>query len=154
MPIIKKIVHNNAEVFIWEILEDETTLLNLIDKRLINGIEKLKKEKAKLQWLASRVLLTQVLDQQNIQFDGSNKDEYGKPFLSNCDWNFSISHSGNFAALIISKDNFIGVDIETKFEQTFRLKEKFSTEKELNFIGDDDQKSSLIWSAKESIYKA
>jgi len=154
MSIVKSINSNSSQIFIWHIVEDETTLLNLVDNRLLYGIEKAKKQHPKLQWLASRALLTEVLNSNNISFEAIKKDEFGKPFLSNCEWNFSISHSGNYAVLILSKNNFIGIDIETKFEQTYRLKEKFSTNYELDFIGNDSRQSALIWSAKESIYKA
>lgn len=154
MPIIKKINDNSSEIFIWEIDEEKNTLFHLTDDRLKKGFEKIVKEEPKLQWLASRALLSAIIKEKDIQFDSIKKDEFGKPYLTNCEWNFSISHSGKYAALIISKNNFIGVDIETKFEQTHRLKNKFSTDFELNFIGNDFQKSALIWSAKESIYKA
>lgn len=154
MGIIKKIIHNSSGVFIWKIEESENELLQKIDKNLLTGYHKIKKPNHKIQWLASRALLSQVLKDKKIQFTGLIKDEFGKPHLNGNKLKISISHTFNYTALIISNKNKVGVDIETKFDQTFKLRTKFCSAKELEFIQKNPKKSALIWSAKESIYKA
>lgn len=154
MPLEKTLDIDSSKILIWKITENESDLIQLCEDYLITNIDSYKNEKARIQWLASRVLLTIALKTNNIKCDGVSKDEFGKPFLINSEWHFSISHSGNFAALILSKNDFIGIDIETKFEQCFKLKSKFACNSELEFINHDAKKAALIWSAKESIYKA
>ena len=153
MPIVEKIVNEQCFVFVWIITEDEEKLISLCNSMFLNDLGKYKKIENRLQWLASRVLITQVFADFGVDCN-IKKDEFGNPQIVNSDWNFSISHSGEYAALILSKNDFLGVDIETKFNQCHKLRSKFCNDFEIDFIGDDILKSTLIWSAKESIYKA
>ena len=153
MPVIKKIETEEALIHIWRIEENLTELSGLIDSRLSKGSDKIVSEKAKLQWAASRACLSQLLSNNNISYNGIQKDEYGKPHLINSECNISVSHTDGYVAAIASKNNFVGVDIETKFNQAYKLRSKFMNQKELDYAGDDKLKSTLIWSAKESIYK-
>ena len=62
----------------------------------------------------------------------------------------SISHSKKFAAIIISK-NKVGLDIEQISEKPLRLSSKFISD---NIHQDlTKEKATLIWCAKEAIYK-
>lgn len=77
-------------------------------------IDKLKKETDKLVSILGEYLLAQLLkkyyniDYKKVKF---NYNKNGKPFISNYNIFFNISHSHNFAACIIS-DNECGIDIE------------------------------------------
>ena len=66
--------------------------------------------------------------------------------------NISISHSKNFSGIVIGK-NRVGIDIESFRKKILNISLKFLNEKEKFAIGEMD-KLTLIWTAKESIYKA
>ena len=80
-------------------------------------------------------------------------NEYGRPFL-NDDKHISITHSFEFAAVLISEQE-AGVDIEKNREKIKIIQHKF-VNFERGFIHKDDdyiQQLTVIWGAKESLYK-
>ncbi|MDP4151280.1 MAG: 4'-phosphopantetheinyl transferase superfamily protein [Bacteroidota bacterium] len=89
-----------------------------------------------------------------------------KPFLSSEKYHFSISHSGSFAAAIVSATGRVGVDIESITPRIRALAHKFVGESEQQALPGDPQAVpgdppafpgeemlTLIWCAKESIFK-
>jgi phosphopantetheinyl transferase len=82
-------------------------------------------------------------------------DEFGKPHL-NSDKHISISHSHNFAAVIIS-DKTVGIDLEWAREKIIRIADKFASG-EMHFLLPENkqdyiEKLTVIWGVKESIFK-
>lgn len=154
MAIVKQFRNKESEVYVWEITEQGNELITKINPLFITDLVKITNKNVKIQWLASRALLTQIVERKNIGANTIEKDEHGKPFFTHSDWYFSLSHSGSYACLIISKKALTGIDIETKRHQSFKLKTKFCSPIELHFIGNNIQNSALIWSCKEAIYKA
>ncbi len=81
-----------------------------------------------------------------------------KPFLPGEAFHFSISHCGDYAAAIVSKDKRVGIDIEIPVDKILRIKDKFLSpvEKE-NFsvesLNADKKMLTLLWSCKESVFK-
>ena len=89
-------------------------------------------------------------------------------------WNaFSISHTKNFVAVIVSNEP-VGVDIEYKSDRIFRITEKFMSQEELktlacfsntfadisknaekttNFSTETQKFALLCWCAKETVFK-
>ena len=79
-------------------------------------------------------------------------DKAGKPIFSQ-NKRLSISHSGNYASVIISDHN-VGIDIEKISDKTIKIKDKF-LDIELNYPQELNNQISLVyWNIKESIYKA
>jgi 4'-phosphopantetheinyl transferase EntD len=83
-----------------------------------------------------------------------------KPFLESERYHFSISHCGRFAAAIVSTTNRVGVDIESIVPRIGTLAHKFVNEEEMDLLRgtlprplQTDALLTLIWSAKESIFK-
>jgi len=156
MGLIKTIQNEKSIISIWKIEETKEELFSLIDERIRD--EKMLSSRLHsnriIEKLASRALLSTQLIASKINYAKLEKDEYGKPYLVNCMYKMSISHSGNYAALILSENNFTGIDVEINFEKAFRIRKKFMNSKELESTGQDSKKATLIWSAKESIYKA
>ncbi len=58
-------------------------------------------------------------------------DDHGKPYLVNFDYEISLSHSYDYAAVMISKDKKVGVDIELMKEKIDLIKHKFLSVEEL-----------------------
>ena len=86
---------------------------------------------------------------ESIVFD---KNESGKPYAVNADVFFSISHSGDTVICAVS-ENEIGTDIEKIKNIRIRIAEKFATEAELEYIGDDINRFFEIWTLKEAFFK-
>ena len=81
-----------------------------------------------------------------------SKNGFGKPFAVNADIRFSISHCESFVVCAVS-DNEIGIDIERIRDIRFRAAEKFCTENEINYIGNNLKRFFEIWTLKEAFFK-
>ena len=79
----------------------------------------------------------------------------GKPIL-NSEFNISISHSHEIAALVVSNKKIIGLDVQFKESKILNIQNKFLNEFEKLNIGDDPTVDilTMVWTSKESIYKA
>ena len=77
-----------------------------------------------------------------------------KPFLANEEYHFSISHCGDYAAAIVSKTARVGIDIEIPTPKMEKIAHKFLNEDEKASFGMTDiRQLTLLWSAKESVFK-
>jgi 4'-phosphopantetheinyl transferase len=158
MPFFKEIsIPTIGFISIWEIkesaLELEIALGNVVEEKTkVNQ----KKGIQQLQWLASRLLLKKHFENKKIQL---NKNEFNKPSLliDDLPYHISITHSGKFAAIFISETATIGIDIELIDSRILKISNKFLNETELKLIQNFDQEKTkfvtLIWSAKETLYK-
>ena len=151
MPIIDDVsLLPKTRVVIWEINESVKDLKSKIN--LSNDSLKLlnqkKSEIHKKQFLAIRNIFNFLcVDEKDLRYVKS-----GKPIFLNKN-KISISHSGNYAALIISENN-VGIDIEIINDKALKLKSKF-LETELNYPLELNKETSLVyWNIKESIFKA
>lgn len=99
----------------------------------------------KREWIISRIGIREILG-ENVS---SNYVER-KPYLVGSKLQLSISHSDNLVVVMISQ-NSCGVDIENTTRNFDRVKNRFLSEIELDFISGDDL--SLAWGIKEAAYK-
>ena len=152
---IKVISGKDSIIGVWKVAENEDSLWELIDDRFRDEkLLNIQNDKNRILGIAVRVLLSKILNDYDIPCGNLKKDEYGKPYLEDSDYSVSFSHTKNFVAVILSKNNFIGIDIETKMNQAFRIKSKFLSAKELIEVKNNERKATILWSAKEAIYKA
>lgn len=116
-------------------------------------LESLGKSKRHLHWLSTRVLLRSMLN--TSQYIDCKIDEHGKPYLENLPHHISLSHSFDYAAVIISENKAVGIDIELIKLKIERIAFKFMSKEELGFINQDNRIEHLYacWCAKEAIYK-
>ena len=83
------------------------------------------------------------------------KDEFNKPSLEvNGESCFiSITHSFVYAAVVVSTKTPVSIDMERVDDRVIRVSRKFIRDDE-QYDGDDiAQRYTLIWSAKETLYK-
>src|SRR5690606_35147540 len=82
-------------------------------------------------------------------------DEHGKPYLLNFPHHISLSHSYDYAAVMVSEDRLVGIDIEIIKDKIERVAKKFLSPEELDFIDPQHAIEHLYicWCAKESVYK-
>ena len=150
MPFLKEfIINQKTKIKLWKLNLGELDYYELdeYDTRLINSK---KNELAKEQFLAIRKTLQLENPGYKIRYD-----ESGKPSI-NSDSNISISHSNLMAAIVFSGSNKAGIDIELKKSKIINIQNKFLNESEklkVEFQSDVDY-LTMIWTAKESIYKA
>jgi len=149
MPVYQhKNISKNSKLGIWFINETSEQLTKLAEKEKINltNLPQVKNENRVKQWLATRLLLNDFFTSVDIIYD-----EKGKPFLSN-DWNISISHSGDYVAIILNENKNCGIDIEKISSKVKRIKHKFLNETDLKNIT-TEQGLTIYWGAKEALYK-
>ena len=150
MPFLKDFIINpSTKIKLWKLNLGELDYFEL-DEYDSNLIKAKKKELVKEQFLAVRKTLQLEDPSYKIRYDDS-----GKPFI-NSDLNISISHSKCMAAIVFSEHNLAGIDIEYKQNKIIRIKNKFlnDSEKLENEYQYNVDNLTMMWTAKESIYKA
>ena len=142
---------------VWHIAETERFFLDKVPLP-IPGITHYHK---RLQHLAGRYLLQELFPE--FPYHLIEIADTKKPFLLNEEYHFSVSHCGDYAAVIINKDQRVGIDIELVTPKIERIKHKFLSEDEL--IGNWELEISnsetiqsanlltLLWSCKEAVFK-
>jgi len=140
MPLLLKKQDNNISVYIWKINE---TIENLIEMYPDINFKEFRLEKRTLENLCTRILLKNHSKELKISYSKN-----GAPKLNNNE-NISISHCNNLVSVAISK-NPIGLDIEEISKKSFKVQSKFVNDNQTNLT---NEKSTLIWCIKESVFK-
>ena len=153
--VYQKQLDEDTAFAVWKIEESAGQLyreLQLKDheKAYLNGLNNGKRN---LHWLGTRVLLRKMLN--TSEYIDCRVDEHGKPFLANFPYQISLSHSYDYAAVMISKNKPVGIDIELVKNKIQRIAKKFMSLSELEFInqGHAIEHLYICWCAKEAIYK-
>lgn len=147
----KKKISNETTLAIWKCSESLETLSSLvnIDDSDHAKLASFSNEKRKIHFLSTRILCGLIAPEAKIRYNAE-----GKPYLNSVNLHLSITHSHDFVAVLFSSSPFIGLDIQKKQDNIFRIKDRFVNEIEKNsFNYDDLDDLTLIWCAKESIYK-
>ncbi|WP_445725526.1 4'-phosphopantetheinyl transferase family protein [Flavobacterium sp.] len=152
MPLYKTIKPTSCTcIYVWKIDDsfDELTSKIAMTDRSQQRLFSMKSEIHKRGFIGVRHLLQEA---GYTDFD-LYYNENGKPHLTNGK-HISITHSFTFAAIAIS-DHEVGIDIEKNREKIKIIQHKF-VNFESGFIHKDDdyiQQLTVIWGAKESLYK-
>jgi phosphopantetheinyl transferase len=173
MPIFfQHQVNETTRLGIWKIEETEEYFKGTVPQH-----RDVTHPRKRLQHLAGRFLLQFLFP--GFPYELIRIADTRKPFLPDEQYHFSISHCGDFAAAIVSKDSRVGIDIEIAAEKIWLIRDKFLSEDEKrmlkakssmlnaggslkNFqIKSDDsepithnpQLITLFWSAKEAVFK-
>jgi 4'-phosphopantetheinyl transferase len=140
---------------LWKIDEQANELITQLQLKdhETTYLETLNNGKRNLHWLSTRVLLRTMLNTQN--YIDCKVDEHGKPYLANFPYFISLSHSFDYAAVMVSKNKPVGIDIELIKDKIERIAHKFMNDEELAFIDPLNRTEQLYacWCAKEAIYK-
>ena len=150
MPFLKEfIINDKTKIKLWKVIIGElnTEELNSDEKNLL----KLKKNDIlREQFLATRKVL--ALENTDYKITYNNN---GKPSL-NSKYNISISHSHEMAAIAISDNSKIELDVQLNENKIFNIQDKFLNPSEKLNIGKNPSLKilTMIWTSKESIYKA
>lgn len=152
MPIFfQHSISETARLGIWKIEETEEFFKgNVPLHRDVTHPHK------RLQHLAGRFLLQFLFP--DFPYELVKIADTKKPFLPEEQYHFSISHCADYAAAIVSKTNRVGVDVEIPTERIIKIRHKFlSDEERMKFdnqpMTPDSSLLTLLWSAKESVFK-
>ncbi|MFD0750501.1 4'-phosphopantetheinyl transferase family protein [Mucilaginibacter calamicampi] len=148
-------IDDDTEFALWKIEEQADELyqqlqLNDEEKAFVEGISSGKRH---LHWLGTRVLLRKMLNTE--EYIDCRIDEHGKPYLYTLPYHISLSHSFDYAAVMISRKSPVGIDVEQIKQKVERIAHKFMRPAELGFIDDKHKIEQLYvcWCAKEAVYK-
>lgn len=139
---------------VWHITEPESFFINKVPlQREITHPHK------RLQHLAGRFLLKELYP--GFPYELIKIADTRKPFLENEAYHFSISHCGDYAAVMVSTQNRVGVDIERITGKVEKIKHKFLSAAEQTLVNslanenDELYKSflTIAWGTKESLFK-
>lgn len=149
MPVIYEHINDFAKIAIWHIAEEKNFYLNKVFlQREITHPHK------QLQHLAGRYLLQHFYP--DFPHHLIEIADTRKPFLPNEEYHFSISHCGDYAAVIISKTHRVGIDIELISARVEKIKHKFLNDEEMSDVRcqmSDVQHLTLLWCCKEAVFK-
>lgn len=156
MPLIfKKQVNPHTTLGLWKIEESAEDLQNglQLKQHEIDFINQLSPGKRLQHWLATRLLLRTLMNTN--EYIDCGMDEHGKPYLLNSTYQISFSHSFDYAAVMISSETQVGIDIEQIKHKIKSIKHKFLSDLELAQpqIGDNTHGLYAAWCSKEAIYK-
>jgi len=126
-------INENTRLGVWKIEESEEFFKgNVPQHRDVTHPHK------RLQHLAGRFLLQYLFS--DFPYELIQIADTRKPFLPDAQYHFSISHCGDYAAAIVSKESRVGIDVEIPVEKIEKIIYKFLSAKELE-------------SAKEAVFK-
>lgn len=153
MLIRKEHTEGGALLGIWKMDESRDDLMHLFPQHLrkeaMRYLRDIRSERRSIEWLSTRVMLLDLMGKEQIIL---NRED-GSPYLSEGKTNISISHTRDYAAVLLHETRGVGIDIETRSERVIKIAAKFISENE--YI-DSSQKiihQLLHWSAKESLFK-
>jgi phosphopantetheinyl transferase len=154
-------INASTKLGIWHIEEPEAFFLSQVPLQ-----QEISHPHKRLQHLAGRYLLRFLFPEfpnELIEIADTRK-----PFLPGDAFHFSISHCGDYAAVIVSRSHRVGIDIEIPTPKVTRVRHKFLHAEELMSIEKDHKmlfekersgedlfmrRLTLLWSAKEAVFK-
>lgn len=153
MPEIWRKTEPKYSIIIWQSIEP---IAELLTSARLNETDYSKycsflSDTRRREWVTVRTALNVLLENENgnIIYNANGRPELvgQKPI--------SISHSGQYIAVMIAEQSRIGIDIEEIHPRIERLARKFVNDEENAFIGQDHRIEMIhvIWGAKEVLYK-
>ena len=107
----------------------------------------------RIEWLACRVAVRQLVERQGLAYAGLQKDDYGKPHLIGRLGQVSLSHTGGWAAAVWHRSRPVGIDVEPVREQFRRVVPRVLSADEIAHANGDPGRLATYWCAKEALYK-
>jgi len=156
MPLVyQQNINATTKLGVWHIAEPADFFLEQVPlQREITHPNK------RLQHLAGRYLLKELYP--DFPYELIRIADTRKPFLENEAYHFSISHSGAYAAVIVSTDHRVGVDVELISAKVDSIKHKFLSGGEQQLLKEisgfpwaifSEKLLTAAWSIKESLFK-
>ena len=153
MPLYKTInPTKDTAIYIWQITESFDDLnTHFLTENSLNRLNGMQSELHQRGFLSIRHLLKEAGYSDNDLYYKDN----GKPYLKD-GRHISITHSFIFSSIIISDATHVGIDIEKQRDKILRIAHKFTTVEDYNHLTNQEElvrKLTIVWGAKESLYK-
>jgi 4'-phosphopantetheinyl transferase EntD len=146
-------INETTKLAIWKIEEEENFFLQHVPLQ-----KEITHPHKRLQHLAARYLLKYLFP--DFPYEEILIADTRKPYLPNEQYHFSISHSGDYAATLVSSDHRAGIDVENVSGKIPKVMHKFMHENDLlysngSYLYDRSPLHllTIIWSAKEALFK-
>jgi phosphopantetheinyl transferase len=152
MPLENLHTGTNSAWALWKIEEEEPVLASRVAP-FESAPDNITNPFKRLEFLAGRVLLKELAQIFGLDFQGLIKDNFGKPFLKNHDFQISLSHSFPYVAAVIHRSLPVGIDLEQPKEKLLRIGPRVLHREELQDAGQDIIKHCIYWCAKEALVK-
>jgi len=143
---------NNFQFAIWKMEEQLDELVNqaslaAADLARLNSFSHQARKK---EWICVRLLLKKLHKNISIRYL-----ESGRPVLENSSAHISISHTKDFAGLILSASQVVGIDLERIHPRIEKIAHKFVSAEEEKFLGGANhlEKLFVVWGVKEVLFK-
>lgn len=154
MPLYKTItVDKHTKALVWKI---EESLEELIDGITLtphcqDRFASMKSEVHRKGFMSIRHLMSKAgYTDRDLYYD-----KKGKPHLHNGK-KISITHSHEFTGIILSENKVVGIDIEKQRNKILKIANKFTPLSEYHTLANEEaliRKLTIVWCAKESLYK-
>ncbi|MEI7736139.1 MAG: 4'-phosphopantetheinyl transferase superfamily protein [Ferruginibacter sp.] len=149
MPLVyQQNINAVTKMGVWHITEAEDFFLQQVPlQKEITHWHK------RLQHLAGRYLLKEMYPDFPLEL--IQIADTRKPFLQDELYHFSISHCGDYAAVVVSREYRVGVDIEMITPKVEKIIHKFLSQQEQLLLPTEEKfkMATVFWSVKESVYK-
>ncbi|MFT3702028.1 MAG: 4'-phosphopantetheinyl transferase superfamily protein [Agriterribacter sp.] len=151
-------INQHTKLAVWRIAEPEQFFLSQVPLQ-----QEITHPHKRLQHLAGRYLLLFLFPQFPIELIRIASTK--KPYIAGEAFHFSISHSGDYAAAIVSTHQRVGIDIEMPNPKVARIRHKFlhadeRVQIEPQSVADNIilneafiRRLTMLWSAKEAVFK-
>jgi len=154
---LNDIIDDQDHLAIWHCDENITDLESKFFSKASNQVDytnyhEIKLEKRKKHWLATRLAIRAIKKEDHSII----YDEHGAPWIEIEGWEISISHSGEWVAVLLSKKSLLGVDLQVFNSKINNIAKKFTCTKEFENWQENNNEDYLhaLWTIKESVYKA
>ncbi len=154
MPLyFDRTLEDGSRLLVWDIIETEDELMNLtsLPSEEMEDLTFTKNVSRRKEKLAIRALLDIAFEDKVYLSHHDN----GRPYLVNNIIEISISHTSRFAALLVSDEESVGVDIEDLTRNFSVVERKALSDREILDLSSKNRNLHLgiYWSAKESVFK-
>lgn len=154
MPLIKRIGSPaGLQAFLWKIEEPESWLARgiALTPHCQDRLGSMKSELHRRGFLSIRHLMAEAGYRDADLFYDPN----GKPHLRD-GTHISITHSFEMTGIILSRQFQVGIDIEKQRHKILRIAHRFTPLSEYHDLANEEalvRKLTMVWGAKESLYK-
>lgn len=152
MPLFYSLEEKSFRLAVWKMEEDLEELLAMasLTPSDLSRLNSFTHEPRKKEWICIRMLLKRLGCTSSIGYHKT-----GKPFLENSSEQISISHTRDYAGIILSEASVVGLDLERIHNRIENIAHKFlSKEEEANLPSINRlEHLFVIWGVKEVLFK-
>lgn len=151
--ITKHYLNKDTVIGVWKIEEELPTLLEMVDlsPEDLKRFEIFRSTSRKMEFLSVRALLAEMMGRDaRIVYNKNNK-----PFIKDGSHFISITHSNKLTAILMSRNERVGIDLEYMRLNINAFASKFLNKREkiTRRWADRTYHLYIHWCAKEAIYK-